>query len=125
MTWSISEGETPLRFMASAAAWAPRSIAVTSANAPLYSAIGVRAPSRMTISRSDMSYLSRYQVRFRPRGGFGTIQQRRKTLRLTAPRQGVEPLPHLVEVGVRSGGVNPIGQEHGDAIAARVHPDRG
>src|SRR5438105_10185518 len=50
MTWLISSGATPLRESASFAAITPRSMAVMSLNEPLYSAIGVRAPSRMTMS---------------------------------------------------------------------------
>src|SRR5438094_8268901 len=50
MTWFTSSGATPLRVSDSFAAITARSMAVMSLNEPLYSAIGVRAPSRMTMS---------------------------------------------------------------------------
>src|SRR4051812_49652738 len=50
MTWFTSSGATPLRESAPFAANTARSMAVMSLNEPLYSAIGVRAPSRMTMS---------------------------------------------------------------------------
>src|ERR1044071_5380970 len=50
MTWSISSAPKPLRVSASFAAKTPRSIALMSEKCPLYSAIGVRAPSTMKMS---------------------------------------------------------------------------
>src|SRR5688572_18490577 len=50
ITWSISSAVNPLRAIASFAAITPRSMALMSLKCPLYSAIGVRAPSTITIS---------------------------------------------------------------------------
>ncbi len=49
-TWSISRRLDPAAAQGLRAACTPRSMAETSEKAPLYSAIGVRAPSRMTMS---------------------------------------------------------------------------
>src|SRR5260370_1012390 len=50
MAWSNSPGSTPDRRIASLEACAANSIALTSENAPVYRAIGVRAPATITTS---------------------------------------------------------------------------
>src|SRR5271167_28088 len=51
----MSAGFTPERSTAALAASAPRSIADTSVNTPVYRAIGVRAPATITTSLGNMS----------------------------------------------------------------------
>src|SRR5262249_13526336 len=68
MTWSISSGPKRARCRASPAAWTARSIAETPANAPLYSAMGVRTPSATTMER-DMSVSSGPSRSLRDGGG--------------------------------------------------------
>src|ERR1700724_3736787 len=77
MTWSISAGSVCERFRASREATTPRSMAEMSENTPLYSAIGVRAPSRMTIS--SMAAPARNLSHFR-----GGVELERK-LRVPVP----------------------------------------
>src|SRR5262245_41031708 len=55
-TWSTASAGTPARARASRDAWAPSSRADTSLNAPTYSAMGVRAPPRITTSLGCMAF---------------------------------------------------------------------
>src|SRR5690348_2766076 len=103
ITCPTSDGSVRERFSASTPAATPRSIAETSEQTPLYSAMGVRAPSRITISWLGIISalpLSVVQV-------YGSL---------------VESPPHRIEVDRLHFGVHPVGEKDVDSFARRIEP---
>src|SRR5688572_25495041 len=112
--WSICAGMTPVFWNAPLSAAAARSIAVTSLSfpnpgVPEYSAIAVRAPPRITMSRLFMSV------------GCSAVSPRLVALELRRPllEERRHPLPHVVRRAERAEGV---GLELQPLIDRQVEP---
>src|SRR5437660_23341 len=110
MTWSTSAGSTFARVSASFETWTARSVAETSASAPLYSAIGVRTPSTRTMDSVPFISVLLLERAVRRKTGRvyqrGSVSKRRGRL-VKAPAKGV----HVDRSRV---GMNPVREEDED-----------